>query len=37
LNWADLSLTYLSFEQRGNSVVRHLAVKGPMIAANFSF
>jgi len=38
-NWADLSLTYryLSFDQSTSAVVRHLAVKGPMILANFSF
>jgi len=39
LSWADLSVTYryLSFEQSSSDVVRHLAIKGPMIMANFSF
>lgn len=37
--WAGVSLLYryLSFEQGGGSVVKHLGVGGPMIMVNFTF
>jgi hypothetical protein len=38
-NLADLSLTYryLSFEQGNSATIQHLAIKGPMLAVNFTF
>jgi hypothetical protein len=37
--WAGVSLTYryLSFNQQGDSALKHLSLGGPLLMANFSF
>jgi hypothetical protein len=39
IRWAALSATYryLSFEQRDEPTVKHMALRGPMLMVNFSF
>lgn len=39
VRWAAFSATYryLSFEQGGSAVVKHMSLGGPMLMANFSF